>query len=73
MYTEEEWEDLILSGMKLLLADHSCYESQVFIGGISLNKFTKEEVISIFSSWVSDKVPVFSFSQQSNNQSNDST
>ena len=66
MYTEEEWEDLMLSGMKLLLKDHSCYESQAFINDVSLDRFTKEEVISIFSSWVSDKIPIFSFSQQSN-------
>ena len=79
-YTDEEWEDLILSGMKLLLIEHNCYKSEVYINGMPLDRFTKEEIISIFSSWMSDRVPIFSLSQrisslykQSNNQSsNDS-
>lgn len=57
MYTQEEWNDLIISGMKVILSEK--LPVTVFINDIPLDKFTKEEIIKIFASWASDKIPVF--------------
>jgi len=54
---DDEWENVIVSGMKVILSEQP--KQRVFILNIPLDKFTKEEIIKIFASWTTDKVPVF--------------
>lgn len=58
VYTDEEWEDLLVSGMKVILSEKDDIRV-FFVGGIPLDKFTKEEIIKIFASWSTDKIPIF--------------
>ena len=53
----DEWEAVIISGMKIILNEQD--NVRVRIMGIPLDRFTKEEIIKIFASWSSDKIPVF--------------
>lgn len=51
--------DLIISGMKLLLKEHSIHTNNMSICGISLQEFTKEEVIQLFADYIFRAKPIF--------------